>query len=186
MKELEHFQYSNPATNSVSEWVFRPLGWCFSIWSYRTIRFMLSAVFFSSGISKLFSPESFAVVIEAYGIIPNSWVTPVSIGLPALEVILAVGLLLDIRGSLAGTAALLALFMGILGYGIHLGLDVDCGCFGPEDPEGEAFHGLRGALYRDVVMAAGIVYLYGWRFVRSVAPRGLGELLQKFLKRRCR
>ena len=42
-----------------------------------------------------------------------------------------------------------SLFMAILGYGISMGLDVDCGCFGPEDPESKAFHGLRAALYRD-------------------------------------
>ncbi|MCF8130673.1 MAG: DoxX family membrane protein [Deltaproteobacteria bacterium] len=181
---MEHLQYRKPAANDVSGWASRALDGGFFSWSYCIIRIVLSAVFFSSGISKLFSPESFAVIIEAYGIIPDSWVTPVSIGLPALEVLLAVGLLLDIRGSLAGTAALLALFMAILGYGIHLGLDVDCGCFGPEDPEAEAFHSLRSALYRDFVMVAAVLYLYGWRFVRSVAPIGLGELMQKFLKRR--
>ena len=183
MKELEHPQHHKPAATDISEWA--ALSWGFSIWPYRTVRIVLSAVFFASGISKLFSPESFAVIIEAYGIIPETWLTPVSIILPALEVILATGLLLDIRGSLAGTAALLALFMAILGYGIHMGLDVDCGCFGPEDPEAEAFHGLRSALYRDVGMALAILYLYLWRFVRSAKPVGLSKSIQFFWKRRC-
>jgi len=183
MKELEHPQYHKLAATDISKRA--ALSWGFSIWSYRTVRIFLSAVFFVSGVSKLLSPESFAVIIEAYGIIPESWVIPVSIALPALEVILAVGLLLDIRGSLAGTAALLALFMAILGYGIHMGLDVDCGCFGPEDPEAEAFHGLRSALYRDVVMALAVLYLYLWRFVRSAKPVGLRRSIQFFLKRRC-
>ncbi|HKI49038.1 MAG TPA: MauE/DoxX family redox-associated membrane protein [Desulfobacteria bacterium] len=183
MKELEHPQYHKPAATDISKRA--ALSWGFSIWPYRTVRIFLSAVFFVSGISKLISPESFAIIIEAYGIIPESWVIPVSIALPGLEVLLAIGLLLDIRGSLAGTAALLALFMAILGYGIHMGLDVDCGCFGPEDPEAEAFHGLRSALYRDGVMALAILYLYLWRFVRPAKPVGLWRSIQLFLKRRC-
>jgi uncharacterized membrane protein YphA (DoxX/SURF4 family) len=182
MKELEHPQYHKQASTDISKWA--ALSWGFSIWPYRTVRIFLSAVFFVSGISKLFSPESFAIIIEAYGIIPENWLIPVSIALPGLEVVLAIGLLLDIRGSLAGTAALLALFMAILGYGIHMGLDVDCGCFGPEDPEAEAFHGLRSALYRDVVMAGAILYLYGWRYVRSAKPVGWLKFMQILLKRR--
>ena len=181
MEALEQIQYNELTVNNSSRWIGRWVARAFPIWSYRTIRIILSAVFFWSGVSKLFSPESFAVIIEAYGLIPDSWIMPMSIGLPALEVILAVGLLMDIRGSLMGITVLLALFMAILGYGIHLGLDVDCGCFGPEDPEADAFHGLRSALYRDLVMVGAILYLYVWRFVRSAQPIGL----LNFLKRRC-
>jgi len=75
-------------------------------------------------------------------------------------------------------------FMSILGYGIHMGLDVDCGCFSAEDPEAEAFHGLRSALYRDLVMAAGIGYLYLWRFIRSAGPIGCFKSDNFFSKRR--
>ena len=181
MEALEQIQYNELTVNNSSRWIGRWVARAFPIWSYRTIRIILSAVFFWSGVSKLFSPESFAVIIEAYGLIPDSWIMPMSIGLPALEVILAVGLLMDIRGSLMGITVLLALFMAILGYGIHLGLDVDCGCFGPEDPEADAFHGLRSALYRDLVMVGAILYLYVWRFVRPAKPIGL----LNFLKRRC-
>ncbi|MEJ2158353.1 MAG: DoxX family protein, partial [Desulfobacteraceae bacterium] len=58
---------------------------------------------------------------------------------------------------------LLLLFMMVLGYGIWLGLDVDCGCFAAGDPEGGAYHGLRPALYRDAVMLAGMGYLILWK-----------------------
>ena len=102
--------------------------------------------------------------------IPESWIMPVAVGLPVLEVLAALGLLMDIRGSLTVITALLVLFMGILGYGVWMGLDIDCGCFGPEDPEADAYNGLRPALYRDIVMMAGVCYLYFWRFHRSVSP----------------
>ncbi len=92
---------------------------------------------------------------------------PIAIGLPILEILAAIGLLFDVRGSLAVVAGLLVLFLAILGYGVWLGLDIDCGCFGPGDPEGEAYKGLRPALYRDLVMLTGVAYLYVWRFRQS-------------------
>ena len=159
-------------------------GLFFSLWFYRIIRVSLAIVFLWSGVSKLFAPESFAVVIGAYGIIPESWNLPVSILLPALEVILATGLLFDIRGTLTGITGLLVLFMAILAYGIQMGLDVDCGCFGPNDPEAEAFHGLRSAFYRDLGLMAGIGYLYVWRRIRQKGPVDLSLFFTFYLKRR--
>jgi len=138
--------------------------------SYHLIRVSLSVIFLWSGISKLVSPKAFAVIIDAYGLMPEAWILPLAIILPLLEMVFGLGLLLDIRGSLAGIMGLLMLFMAILSYGIWLGLDVDCGCFGPKDPESEAFHSLRPALYRDFVMIAGVIYLYIWRYYRSIKP----------------
>jgi len=146
-----------------------------SNWAYRSIRFILSAIFMWSGVSKLTDPQSFAVIIAAYGLIPDSWVLSVSVFLPLIELIGGVGLLLDLRGSLTTISGLLVLFILILGYGIWMGLDVDCGCFGPEDPEARAFHGLRPALYRDFFMGAAILYLYSWRAFRSERPMAWSE-----------
>lgn len=145
-----------------------------AIWPYRIIRVILAAIFLWSGIAKLLAPASFAVIIEAFGLIPESWIMPIAVGLPVLEVVAAVGLLVDIRGSLAVVSGMLVLFMAILLYGIQMGLDIDCGCFGPQDPESAAFHSLRPALYRDFVMMAGVIFLYCWRYVRSIQPIHLG------------
>ena len=149
----------------------------FSFRLYRLIRILLGGIFLWSGFVKLLEPAYFAVIIEAFGLIPESWVMPVAVGLPALEVIAAIGLLLDIQGSLAVIAGMLALFMVVLAYGIWLGLDIDCGCFGPEDPEPGIYHSLRPALFRDVVMMAGIIFLYVWRYSRSVKPVRFLELI---------
>jgi len=129
------------------------------------MRIMLAVVFLWSGLAKLTDPASFAVIIEAFGLIPESWVITIAFVLPALELVAAVGLLMDIRGSLAVVSGLLVIFMAILLYGIQMGLDIDCGCFGPQDPESEAFHSLRPALYRDFIMVAGVIYLYVWRYL---------------------
>lgn len=154
-----------------------------SIWPYRMVRVILATIFLWSGLTKLFNPASFAVIIETYGLIPASWVMPVAIVLPALEVVAAVGLLMDIRGSLSIISGLLVFFAAILMYGIWLGLDIDCGCFGPEDPEGKAFHSLRLALYRDFAMMAGVIYLCLWRYYRSVTPVRLRTFIKNFFEK---
>jgi len=153
-----------------------------SIWTCRLIRWLLSFVFLYAGATKLADPKAFAALIDAYGIVPDPLLMPVAVGLPLLEVVAAVGLMADIRGSLAVISGLMAIFIAILIYGIRMGLDVDCGCFGPEDIESRAYHGLREALYRDLMMTAGIVYLYGWCLFRSAGPMKLSQILQRVMK----
>ena len=143
------------------------------LWIYHFIRLVIAAIFIWSGLTKISDPNSFAVVIDAYGLMPETWVMPVAIGLSFLELIAGFGLLMDVTGSLPLTTGLLLLFMAVLAYGIVLGLDVDCGCFGPGDPEAAAFHDLRAALFRDGLIMAGLVYLYAWRRSRTgkAAPK---------------
>ena len=145
--------------------------------TYCLTRWILGVVFLYAGGSKLLDPEAFSVLIDSYGIVPDPLLMPVAVGLPLFEVFAAVGLMIDLRGSLTAIGALLLVFMAILGYGIWMGLDVDCGCFGPEDPESRAYHGLRSALYRDFAMLAGVIYLYIWRVRRRKSPYRLSELI---------
>jgi hypothetical protein len=154
-------------------------------WLYKLCRWILGGLFIYAGGTKVLEPEIFAVLIDAYGIVPEGLLMLVAIGLPLLEVIAGVGLLFDIRGSLAILTGLLVLFIAVLAYGIWMGLDVDCGCFGPEDPEAEAFHGLRLSLLRDLAMMAGVLYIYIWRRYRSIRPTGVMVIgRQLFNKRR--
>ena len=152
---------------------------------YRLCRWTLGGIFIYAGSTKLLEPKIFASLVEAYGIVPEGLLIPVTIGLPVLEVIAGFGLLFDIRGSLEVITGLLVIFMVVLSYGIWLGLDVDCGCFGPEDPEAESFHGLRLSLFRDLVMMAGVIFIYGWRRYRAIRPAGVMVIVnQLFSKRR--
>jgi hypothetical protein len=135
-----------------------------SVWFYRFVRWVLSILFIWAGCAKLADPQAFSAIIQDFGIVPELSVMPIAVILPVLEVIAAIGLIFDMRGSLAVITVLLGLFVVILGYGIWLGLDMDCGCFGPGDPESRAYNGLRSALYRNLAMMASIFYLYFWRF----------------------
>jgi len=149
-------------------------------WLYRLLRWSLGSIFIYSGVTKFFAPITFAVLIDAYGLVPDVLLMPLAVVIPLFEVLAGAGLMLDIRGSLGGITGLLLLFVAILGFGIRMGLDVDCGCFGPEDPEAEAFHGLRTALVRDVIMLAGVFFLYWWRHHNKVVPVRLSTILEKF------
>ena len=147
-------------------------------WTYKISRYGLGVIFMYAGTLKLLEPKTFAVLIEAYGIVPEALLVTLAISLAALEVTAGIGLLFDIKGSLAVIAGLLILFIGILGYGIWMGLDVDCGCFGPEDDEAGAFHGLRQSLYRDLVMLAVVGFIYGWRRYRSIKTLKINSFVQ--------
>jgi len=152
--------------------------------SYKLCRWGLGAVFIYAGSIKLMEPQVFAVLIEAYGVLPVSLLIPVAITLPALEVVAGIGLLFDIEGSLSIIAGLLVTFIVILAYGVDMGLDIDCGCFGPEDPEAEAFHGLRGTLYRDLVMLTGVIFVFLWRRYHDIKPIKISTFIKTVRKKR--
>ncbi len=130
---------------------------------YVAVRVALALAFLVAGVIKLARPEVFAVTVRAFGILPDALVGPLSIALPAVEVAAAVMLLFDVRGGLALTAGLLGVFVAILVYALRMGLDIDCGCYGPSDPEREAFGSIRQALWRDSAMLLCVAYLYWWK-----------------------
>jgi uncharacterized membrane protein YphA (DoxX/SURF4 family) len=154
----------------------------FSLWSYRLVRFCLGLVFVFAGSVKLMDPASFAGIISVYEIVPESLLPFVAFGLPALEVIAGLGLIFDVPGSLSAILAMLVIFIFVLWFGILKDLNIDCGCFSAEELEE---HGaLQGALYRDLWMIAGALYLHGWRRVTGSIPQGgrrLREAAMKFI-----
>jgi uncharacterized membrane protein YphA (DoxX/SURF4 family) len=149
-----------------------------SAWIYHLLRIAISVVFIVSGITKLIAPKEFAVIIESYGLISDTWILPAAVFLAVLEVAAGFGLLLDIRGFLSVITGLLILFVSVLSYGIWLGLDIDCGCFGPQDPESKAFHRLWTALVRDMNMLLVIFYLFYRRVRLNTVPKRLTHFLK--------
>jgi uncharacterized membrane protein YphA (DoxX/SURF4 family) len=135
----------------------------FSLWSYRFVRLILGVLFIWAAVLKLMDLEAFATTIGAFGLLPKPLLGWAALFLPLLELAAAIGLILDVRGSLAAITGLLIMFSLVLAYGLWLGLDIDCGCYGPGDPEAGALSGLRSSLQRDLAMLAGVIYLYWWR-----------------------
>ena len=129
----------------------------FYVWEMLS-RLLIIFVLLLAALPKLFNIADFTEIISAYGILPDIAVQPVAVVLPIIEIGLAVALFLKIRTSKFLTILLFLFFIVILSYALIQGLDIDCGCFGPEDPEHRAFQGLRIAIVRDVVMIFLLLY----------------------------
>lgn len=125
------------------------------------LRMLLGGTFLYAAATKLPDMAGFAQVIGGFGLMPVSLLSPVAVLLVGLELLTGAALLAGVRLAVPVAAAQLLLFMAVLGWGMHLGLDVDCGCFGPADPEGDFYHGMDQALWRDAALLAACALL--WR-----------------------
>ncbi len=143
-----------------------------SLWPYRIVRWALAGVFLWASVAKLTRPLGFAETISDFGLVPENVLFATALGLVALEFAAGLGLLFDVRGAAGLTACLLALFIGVLVYGISIGLDIECGCFGVSTGE----VGLHDALWRDVVLLVACGYLWWFRWLRSVRPPSVRDL----------
>jgi len=152
------------------------LSWNSSV--YAAVRTALALAFLAAGIIKIQNPMTFAATVDAFGILPGPLVLPTAFVLPVLEILGAAALLFDIRGSLGLITLMLLVFIAVLAWGQHMGLDIDCGCYGPGDPEAEAFSGIRSALRRDLLMLACAAALYAWRWFLGMRPASFATKYQ--------
>lgn len=136
-----------------------------SPWPSRLIRFGLGMVFVYAGLSKLSDPRAFARILSGYDLIPDALLVTAAIGLPILELMAGIGVILAIRGSLSLIFFLLVLFVTVLCYGILKDLNMDCGCYSAEELKGQA--GLWKAVYRDLVMLAAALLLFVFRWIQA-------------------
>lgn len=131
---------------------------------YLLLRVIIGSVFIYAGFIKLIDPKAFAKAISQYDIVPEFLLAPLAIGLPALEFLAGLGLILNIRGSLTVIFNLLFVFTLVLGYGIFNDLDIDCGCFSPD--EINAHNSLKQALFRDLLMVIAACYIYIYKRIK--------------------
>lgn len=141
---------------------------------YTLLRVGLGLVFVFSGMAKLADPSGFADILASYQLVPPGLVDTATLAIPGLEVILGLGLVLDVRGSLAGITAMLLVFCLVLWLAIIRGLEIDCGCF--STGEIHERNALERAFYRDLIMLGGIGYLYVWRLTAGHRPRSLARI----------
>lgn len=145
---------------------------------YLLVRIALAVLFIYAGTLKLMSPKAFARVISQYDLLPEPLLPVVAIGLPIIEVLAGIALIFDLRSGLHGVSGLILLFVFVLGYGVYNEMDVDCGCFGPEELANQ--RSLVRALYRDLALLGGAAFLYLSRLSRG--RRFLNESTQNITK----
>jgi len=140
---------------------------------YTLLRTVIAVLFFIAGVIKIQDLSAFAEVIAAFGLVPDPLPGIFAIALPLIEITVGILLLLDFKGSLGVVTIMTVMFFAVLTYAIYMGFDIDCGCYGPGDPEAEAFQNIRGALWRDFGILAGVGYLYWFRYTNGIRLKRL-------------
>lgn len=119
----------------------------------------LGGLFVWAGLVKFSAPKAFSRSIDGFGLVPEPLLPTVAIGLPLLEVLVGLAVIRRWRFGLPAMTTLLILFIAVLGLAVWQNLDVDCGCFSVA--EQRAHTSTRTALWRDVLLLAGVALL-GW------------------------
>jgi len=128
------------------------------------LRYLLALLFLWAGVNKLLDPKSFARSIDAFGLVPESMLVVTALGLPMLEIVIALAVALRWRCGLPLMAVILLFFVGVLWYGVLQGLDIDCGCFSLAEQSSHTT--LRQAFWRDWLMIAAVVYVFAIERIR--------------------
>ena len=115
---------TSPMKNSLPRFLLTP-------WIFHSFRLFVGGLFLYTGATKLADVAGFSQSIAAYGILPAVLLPCAAIGLPAIEVVTGFGTLLNKRWAILGILAMMVMFTGVLGYGVAVGLEIDCGCFSP-------------------------------------------------------
>ena len=103
-------------------------------WAHWLTRIGLAALFLWTGAQKVLEPGAFAASIANYRVLPELLVGATAIGLPVLELVVGLALLVPryARGAAVIVAALLTVFAAAMAQSKLRGIDLDCGCFGAE------------------------------------------------------
>ncbi len=101
-------------------------------WAGVVARLVVGGVWIAAGMLKLPDPAESVRAVRAYRLLPEATVHAVGYGLPALEIIIGLLLILGLgtRIVAAISAVLLTLFIIGIASAWARGLQIDCGCFG--------------------------------------------------------
>ena len=96
------------------------------------VRLGLAGLLGYAGLTKLLDPSAFAEDLQNYRLLPDAWAGALALGLPALELVVAGGLLLPghARGGALLAGLLLLTFALAMAQAKVRGIDLECGCFG--------------------------------------------------------
>ena len=98
-----------------------------------TLRVVVGLLFVVAGVAKMFDTMGFARIIGNYHLVPSSWVMPLAILIPYLELAIGLMILLDFYRRLAIIVGsiLIIIFTTVSMYMyLKTGVASDCGCYG--------------------------------------------------------
>jgi uncharacterized membrane protein YphA (DoxX/SURF4 family) len=102
------------------------------LWLATAARLVLAGVLIAAGWLKLPHPDESVRAVRAYALLPESVVPSVGHGLPLLEIVIGLLLLVGFATRFAAAVAGLLMLAFIIGISSAWarGLTIDCGCFG--------------------------------------------------------
>jgi uncharacterized membrane protein YphA (DoxX/SURF4 family) len=118
-------------------------------------RLVAGGAFIYAAVVKLQGPLQFASTVESYRLVPVALVPWIVTGLPWLELVVGVLLLVGWQKRLfaTATASMLVVFIAAMAITYARGIEADCGCFGP----GERISPLT--ILRDSLLLLPAIYL---------------------------
>ncbi len=101
-------------------------------------RVLIAIVFIYAGAEKISDPESFAIAISNYKLLPTVTINLLAISLPWIEIVSGILLLFGISVKENSVIILSMLIVFTLGIAISFarGLNIECGCFGSDNKIG--------------------------------------------------
>ena len=132
-------------------------------------RAVVGGVWIVAGLLKLPDPAENVRAVRAYRLLPEGVVPLVGHGLPVLEILGGVCLLLGLLTRVAAVVSVLLLLAFLIGIGSAWarGLQIECGCFGGgAGPTANATAAYPWDIARDV----GLLLLTGWLLVKERTP----------------
>ncbi|GAA2101332.1 MauE/DoxX family redox-associated membrane protein [Actinomadura alba] len=130
-------------------------------WITTAGRVGLAGVLGYAGWAKVTEPPALQkLAVSSYQILPDSLVAPVGFGLPILELVLAVLLLLGFGTRFTGafSGLLMIIFIGGIISVWSRGLSIDCGCFG----SGGAVEQGQTRYLQEILRDTGFLALAAW------------------------
>lgn len=96
------------------------------------LRLVVAAFFLASSITALQDPSELVESIGNYRMLPDAVIGPMAVGMPLLELLVALALVSGVhaRGAALVAGGMLVVFAIAMVQAIVRGIDLDCGCFG--------------------------------------------------------
>lgn len=138
------------------------------------IRWALAGIFIYAGMAKALHLQSFATSIARFQIVPEVVIHPMALGLPLLEILCGIALLVGQwkRQAAFSVVTLCAVFLVALISASLRGITIECTCFGAPTPEP-----IWRAILRDLVFLVMALVTYAKalqpprpQFVRYATP----------------
>ena len=153
----------------------RLLAWRGHAWIALVVRLYLGGVFLVACFHKIAHPDSFAVDIATYQLLPLAFVNMLAIVLPWTELVTGCCLVtgVRVRGASLLVVAMMVAFMVALAWAMHLHLEMSCGCFASKGAEADPIS------WRTLVRDSAWLLMAAYVLVVDNHPIGLERLLQR-------